>query len=96
MYYGTGWGYSREFFCGSDARDYFAGFYRKMKSEVDQMSDAEIVSCNFEEWANYLAEKYFIALFRFSKPILKEHFQKQRSNKLTPFVGIRSKENILK
>ena len=61
MYYGAGWGYSREFFCGSDARDYFAGFYRKMKSEVDQMSDAEIVSCNFEKWANYLAGKYFIA-----------------------------------
>ena len=61
MYYRAGWGYSKEFFNGSDARNYFATFHGKMKSEVDQMSDAEIVSCNFEEWADYLAEKYFIA-----------------------------------
>ena len=50
MYYRAGWGYSKEFFNGSDVRNYFAAFHGKMKSEVDQMSDGEIVSCNFEEW----------------------------------------------
>ena len=31
-----------------------------MKTEVEQMIDAEIVSCNFEEWADYLATKYSV------------------------------------
>lgn len=54
-------GYDKEFFSGSNARNFFATFHSKMKSEVDQMSDVDIVSCNFEEWADYLAEKYYIA-----------------------------------
>ena len=49
MYYRSG--YSKEFFNGTDARNYFSLIYSKMKTEVEQMGDAEIVSCNFEEWA---------------------------------------------
>ena len=60
MYHGVGWGYGKEFFNGLDSRNYFADFHGKMKLEVDQMSDAEILSCNFEEWAGYLARKYYI------------------------------------
>ena len=61
MYYRTGWGCGKEFFNGIDSRNYFASFYSKMETEVEQMSDAEIVSCNFEEWADYLATKYSVA-----------------------------------
>ena len=46
-------GYDKEFFSGSNARNFFATFHSKMKSEVDQMSDVDIVSCNLEEWADY-------------------------------------------
>ena len=58
MYYRSG--YSKEFFNGTDARNYFSLIYSKMKTEVEQMGDAEIVSCNFEEWAYYLATKYSV------------------------------------
>lgn len=54
-------GYDKEFFSGTNARNFFAAFHSKMRSEVDQMSDADIVSCNLEEWAEYLAGKYYIS-----------------------------------
>ena len=60
MYRGAGWAHSKEFFTEIEARNYFAALHSKMKSEVEQMSDAEIVSCNFQEWADYLADKYSI------------------------------------
>ena len=58
--YISGWGHSKEFFRGTDVRNYFSLFYSKMKTEVEQMSDEEIVSCDFEEWVTYLATKYSV------------------------------------
>ena len=52
--------YSKKFFIRTDAQSYFAELHSKMKLEVDEMSDAEIVSCNFNEFADYLADKYYI------------------------------------
>ena len=43
MYRGAGWAHSKEFFTEIEARNYFAALHSKMKSEVEQMSDAEIV-----------------------------------------------------
>ena len=60
MSYRTGWGYSKEFFNATDTRNFFAGFHNAMEMEVEKMSDSEIVSCNFDEWANYLATKYSV------------------------------------
>lgn len=51
MYHRTDWGCSKEFFNGTNARSYFESFRVKMKAEVDRMSDAEIASCDFAEWA---------------------------------------------
>ena len=31
-----------------------------MKWDVEQISDEEIISCNFQEWVNYLVKKYYI------------------------------------
>lgn len=52
--------YSKKFFIRTDAQSYFAELHSKMKLEVDEISDAEIVSCNFNEFADYLADKYYI------------------------------------
>lgn len=60
MYSKTEWGCSKEFFKGTDTRSYFTDSYRKMNNEVEQMSDAEIVSCDFKKWADYLVDKYTI------------------------------------
>ena len=60
-YYSTGQGCRKEFFSGTESRNYFAACHSKMKTEVEKMSDAEIVACDFEEWEAYLSNKYSIA-----------------------------------
>lgn len=60
MSYRTGLGYSKEFFNVTDISNFFDGIYNAMEMEVEQMSDSEIISCNFDEWANYFATKYSV------------------------------------
>ena len=87
MYYRAGWGYSKEFFKGLDARNYFAAFHGKMKSEVDQMSDGEIVSCNFEEWAGYLAGKYYIVPISVFETNIEKALAETKVKRANPFRG---------
>ena len=97
MYRGAGWAHSKELFTEIEARNYFAALHSKMKSEVEQMSDAEIVSCNFQEWANYLADKYSIVpISIFETNIERSHSLKPRSKKQILFVGIPMKESSLR
>jgi hypothetical protein len=60
MYYETKFGCSKQFFNGNDARNYFAALHTKMEAEIEKMSDAEIVSCDCEEWAYYFASKFYV------------------------------------
>lgn len=60
MYSRTGWAQSKEFFARIEANNYFSDFYRRMKSEVEQITDTEITHCNFQEWADYLVNEYYI------------------------------------
>jgi len=87
MYQRTGWGYSREFFNGAEARNYFAAFHNKMKSEVEQMSDAEITSCNFQEWADYLANKYSVAPISIFETNIERTLSESKVKRANPFRG---------
>lgn len=87
MYYRTGRGCSKEFFNGTDARNYFASFYSKMKTEVEQMSDAEIVSCNFEEWAGYLATKYSVVPISIFETNIEKSLSETKVKRANPFRG---------
>lgn len=48
MLYRSNRGYNQKFFTGDDSKSYFSEFFKKMSSEVEQMSDEEIAACNFE------------------------------------------------
>lgn len=87
MYHRAGRGYSKEFFSGLDTRDYFSEFHSKMKSEVEQMSDSEIVSCNLEEWADYLAAKYYIAPISIFETNIEKTLVKTKVKRANPFRG---------
>lgn len=87
MYYRTGSGYSKEFFSGTDARNYFAALHSKMKTEVEQMSDVEIVSCDFEEWANYLATKYSVTPITIFETNIEKTLSETKVKKANPFRG---------
>ena len=87
MYRGAGWAHSKELFTEIEARNYFAALHSKMKSEVEQMSDAEIVSCNFQEWANYLADKYSIVPISIFETNIERSLSETKVKKANPFRG---------
>ena len=49
-------GYSKELFFENSSQNYFTVISKKMNAEVNQMSDEEILSCNIQEWADYLTK----------------------------------------
>lgn len=87
MYYRSGWGCSKDFFCGADTRNYFATLHGKMKNEVEQMSDAEIVSCNFEEWTDYLSSKYSIVPISIFETNIDRTLSETKVKRANPFRG---------
>jgi len=87
MYGRTGWAHSKEFFAGKDTRYYLADFYSKMKSEVERMSDAEIVSCDFQEWADYLATKYSIVPISIFETNIEKTLSETKVKRANPFRG---------
>lgn len=88
MYNRTGWGCSKEFFSGSDVRSFFAVLHNKMKTEVEQMSDAEIVSCNFEEWTGYLSTKYFVTPITIFETNIEKTLSETKVKMANPFRGL--------
>ena len=53
-------GDSKVFFDGTSTQSYFSTIHQKMKDEVEEMNNTTIVSCDFQEWADYLSNKYSI------------------------------------
>ncbi len=93
MYQRTGWACSKEFFNGTDARNYFAAFHGKMKAEVERMSDAEIVTCNFQEWSNYLASKYYVTPITLFETNIGKTLSETKVKKSNPFRGYPSERD---
>ena len=80
-------GYNKELFNGLDSRSYFATIHQKMKSDVEQMSDKEIISCNFKEWAGYLSSKYYIAPISVFETSVERTLSETKVKRVNPFRG---------
>lgn len=87
MHYNNRWGCSKEFFNRGELRNYFATFHSKMNTEVEHMSDSEIISCDIEEWANYLADKYCILPIKIFESNIERTLEKTKVKKSNPFRG---------
>ena len=48
------------FFSNDETRVYFAKISKKLKDEVEKMSDVDITTCDFNEWVEYLYSKHMI------------------------------------
>lgn len=73
------------FFQGKEAREFFAPFYQKLKDEIARISDSEIVSCDFQEWTNYLESKYFIEPIRIFENNIDRTMTEAKVKKANPF-----------
>ena len=87
MYHNSNLGYRKDFFNGSDARSFFAQLHSKMKAEIEQMSDAEISSCIFEEWTDYLADKYHVSPILIFETNIEKTLSETKVKKFNPFRG---------
>ncbi|MBQ8010091.1 MAG: hypothetical protein IJ265_00875 [Oscillospiraceae bacterium] len=87
MYSGTTQAYSKVFFTGTDARIYFSALRRKMKTEVEEMTDTEILSCNFQEYTDYLVKKYSISPITIFETNIKRLLSETNVKKINPFRG---------
>ncbi|MCF2554372.1 hypothetical protein [Faecalicatena contorta] len=76
-----------DFFQRRDARNFFASFYSNLKGEVEQLSDSEIVSCNFQEWANYLANKYYVVPITIFETNIERTLSEAKVKRANPFRG---------
>ena len=60
MYLRTDYRLQGEFFSGIDARAYFDSRYGKIKSEIEGLSDPDILSQDLPDLANYFVDKYIL------------------------------------
>lgn len=75
-------------FFQEDARNYFAAYHNKLKKEIEQLSDAEIVSCNFQEWAKYFADKYYVVPITLFETNIERTLSEIKIKMGNPFRGI--------
>ena len=88
-----------DFFCGNNVRNYCNSYFINMKEEVEQLSDAEIVSCDFQEWATYLANKYSVVpvtIFEnnIDKKLSETKVKKANPNVITPVLHALENEHL--
>lgn len=76
-----------DFFCGNNVRNYCNSYFVNMKEEVEQLSDAEIVSCDFQEWATYLANKYSVVPVTIFENNIDKKLSETKVKKANPFRG---------
>lgn len=81
-----GKGYSKEFFNRTRVYTYLAALHSKMKTEVEQISDAEIISCELEEWATYLTKKYFVVPISVFETNIEKKIFETKVKKANPFL----------
>lgn len=64
-----------ELFSKQESRIYFSSKIANLKNEVESMSDEQILSCDFEEWVDYLQDKYLVDTIQ----LLEDNIEKEIS-----------------
>lgn len=80
-------GCSKEFFKKIDGRGYFISLHNKMKSEIEQISNEEIVACNFQEWVDYLVAKYSVVPITIFEKEIDRTLTETKVKRANPFRG---------
>lgn len=58
-----------------------------MKIKLEELSDAKIIYCNFEEWASYLANKYYITPISIFEANIEKTLSETKLKRINPFRG---------
>ena len=73
------------FFDGINVRDYTAQIKQKLKDEVNKISDSNIMTCDFQEWIEYLVGKYEITPITLFEESIVQSLSETKVKKYNPF-----------
>lgn len=76
-----------EFFSDIDARAYFDSIYCKIKSEIECLSDSDILSQDLPDLANYFVDKYILVPITVFETNIQRTLYETKVKKPNPFRG---------
>lgn len=78
------YGYRKKFFAQYSTLDFFNALYKEMKSEVEGITDSEILSCDFQDWTNYLTNNYSVAPITIFESAIDRRLNKTKIKRSNP------------
>jgi|AKZA01.1.fsa_nt_gi hypothetical protein len=82
-----------DFFTTQECNEYFLTYRSKMENEITSLNDNEILSCDFEEWKEYLYSKYSITPITIFEDSTTQDFSERKLRKYNQFYRQIAYEN---
>ena len=76
-----------EFFAKQDIEEFFQSFYNSLEDEICKMSNINILSCDFEEWTDYLVKKYSIVPITLLETNIEQRLEEIKIQRDNPLRG---------
>lgn len=76
-----------ELFRAQELQNYFQSLKNNMESEISKISDSEIVSCDIQEWTEYLVNKYSLIPITLFETNIEQSLCETKVKKINPFRG---------
>lgn len=87
MYSRTDYRLRGQFFSDIDARAYFDSIYGKIKSEIECLSDSDILSLDLQDLSNYFISKYSLEPITVFETNIQRDLYETKVKKRNPFRG---------
>lgn len=75
------------FFSGQKSTQYFEDIKNRIKGEIESLSDTEIITCDFEEWKNYIYSKYSVAPITLFEESIEQSLSERKVRRYNPYYG---------
>lgn len=72
-------------FSERDTREYFDSISKELKYEVSKITDDDIINCDFDEWIDYLYNKYEITPITLYEENTEKYIEEVKVKKRNPF-----------
>lgn len=76
-----------ELFSGKELQNHFQSLKNEMESEISKISDSEIISCDIQEWTEYLVNKYSLIPITLFETNTEQSLCETKVKIINPFRG---------
>lgn len=74
-----------KFFSGQKSTQYFEGIKNRIKAEIESLSDTEIITCDFEEWKDYIYSKYSVVPITLFEENIEQSLSERKVRRYNPY-----------